>query len=71
VDRWRQGFWPAKRPEPGPCKYAEVEFAATRLTKSGVTVEAWVMLHSGSHTVARQALADLANRPLLTGVPLR
>jgi hypothetical protein len=53
------------------CKYAEIEFAATRLTKSGVTVEAWVMLHSGSHTVARQALAELADQPLLTWVPRR
>jgi hypothetical protein len=65
VDRWRQGFWPDKRPEPGPCKYAQVEFAATRLSKKGAAVKCWVMLHSGSHTVARQSLAEREAAPLV------
>jgi hypothetical protein len=65
VDRWRQGFWPEKRPEPGPCKYAQVEFAATRLSKKGATVKCWVMLHGGGHTVARQSLAEREAAPLV------
>jgi len=70
IDRWRQGFWPEKRPDPGPCKYAEVEFAATSPGKGGASAEVLVMLHPGSHTVARQAVADREACPLVLTVPM-
>ena len=70
IDRWRQGFWPEKRPDPGPCKYAQVEFAATNPDRGGASAEVLVMLHPGSHTVAKQAAADLQCRPVVLPTPI-
>jgi hypothetical protein len=70
VNRWRQGFWPEKRPEPGPCKYAQVEFAATSPGEEGAAVDAVVMFHAGNQVVARRALAERHAAPLVRVAPV-
>ena len=47
---WRQGFWPEKRPQPGPCKFAWCELVS-RGSRGG-QVEAYVLLHGGNQAAA-------------------
>ncbi|MBI2302707.1 MAG: hypothetical protein HYU66_27690 [Armatimonadetes bacterium] len=63
VDRYRQGFWPAKRPVPGPVDFARVEYANTRGTAAAVTLR--LLLHDG-HQPAAEAYRRARDEEPLT-----
>lgn len=57
----RQGFWPEKRPQAGPCAVAQIELLGD-LT-AGCDAELYVLLHKGHQIVARRFREDLALAP--------
>ncbi len=52
IDRVRQGFWPARRPEPGPREAARIEFISRGAGSASLTVD--VRIHPGYHREARR-----------------
>lgn len=62
LDKWRQGFWPEKRPQPGPCKYAQIELVSTKAQP--IDCEAYVLVRPG-HQVVPEAFAGRLEHPLL------
>jgi len=50
--KFRQGFWPARRPKAGPVVYAQAEYIARDSTTASAS--AWVLLHEGYQVVAKQ-----------------
>jgi hypothetical protein len=62
ADRWRQGFWPQQRPQPGRCRYAWCELAST--AGKGGEVEAYVLVHRGNQAAAEKFRAGLECPPL-------
>jgi hypothetical protein len=71
---WRQGFWPEKRPQPGPCRYAWCELVS-RASKGG-EVEAYILLHGGNQAVAQRWKERIEQPPFvvigeLSGEPRR
>ena len=57
----RQGFWPARRPEPGRCEIAQIELLADR--SAGCEAEVSVLLHAGHQVAAKQFLGDWRAAP--------
>jgi hypothetical protein len=53
-DTWRQGFWPEKRPIPGPCAYAWVEAVSRERRESGLRT--YLLFHSGNQAQAEKML---------------
>ncbi len=65
---WRQGFWPAQRPEPGPIEFADLEVTTNRWRPAEAHV--WVYLHQGNQAAA-QRFADELETPPVPIVPRR
>jgi hypothetical protein len=68
VDGFRQGFWPEKRPEPGPAVYGQVEYLAHG--RGLVELEVYVKLHRGHQRVAQLWQKHLDEPPLTAADPL-
>ena len=51
IQRYRQGFWPEKRPDSGPVDYAELEYISLSRAEAGFA--GYVLLHSGYQTTAK------------------
>ena len=60
----RQGFWPEKRPQPGKCQIARMEFLAD--TATGCETEVYVLIHPGHQIAAKRFLADLRVPPKIS-----
>jgi hypothetical protein len=63
VDSIRQGFWPAKRGETGPCELAWIELLSHRDAGASATVD--VLIHKGHQPVAREHLEAVRTPPLV------
>lgn len=68
VEAFRQGFWPEKRPEPGPAVYGQVEYLAHG--RGAAELEVYVKLHSGHQRVAQLWQKHLDEPPLTAADPL-
>ena len=60
IDRFRQGFWPEKRPTPGPRTYAQAEYIQTGEGDARLLLR--VKLHKGRQKEARLYLEGLCSR---------
>ncbi len=61
LDKYRQGFWPAQRPKPGPCEQAEMEYIST--DASPVSLTASILIHPGHQAKAEQFRKQLLSPP--------
>lgn len=68
VDSFRQGFWPKKRPEPGPAVYGQVEYLTHG--RGAAELEVDVKLHRGHQRVAQLWQKHLEELPLTAVDPL-
>jgi len=57
----RQGFWPKRRPNSGPCEMAQIELLGDR--RQGCDAEVYVLLHAGHQKTAEQFLASCVAGP--------
>lgn len=62
LDKYRQGFWPAQRPKPGPCKQAEMEYIST--DGSAVSLTASFLIHPGHQAKAERFRKQLLSPPV-------
>jgi len=65
ADWFRQGLWPAQRPNPGICEYSQLEYIARARVNGKVSLR--VILHPGHQVEARLASEDMRTRPIVIG----
>lgn len=63
LSRMRTGFWPARRPEPGTCEYAEVELVSEHDAARALCA---VVLHRGHHVTGREMVLAIKRPELVT-----
>ncbi|OIN98149.1 hypothetical protein AUJ67_09045 [Candidatus Desantisbacteria bacterium CG1_02_49_89] len=63
INKYRQGFWPGKRPVAGKIRSAEIEYISLYKggSRSPVHLTVWVMLHGLSHKQAKEFLEELVS----------
>ncbi|KPJ62303.1 hypothetical protein AMK68_05090, partial [candidate division KD3-62 bacterium DG_56] len=62
IDRWRQGFWPERRPNPGVCVYAQAELISESDSQPA-SASILVRLHPGHQPIGRNLLDRVTNPP--------
>ncbi len=63
IDKFRQGFWPERRPERGPCEWAQIELVSTDKRPVGALV--WVLVRPGHQVVPERFRREVDNPPLI------
>lgn len=65
--KFRQGFWPNRRPDAGPVDFAEIEFACTNASRA--VASAHVLLHPGHQVVAKAFRTHYLDHPPVVIAP--
>ncbi len=69
ANKFRQGFWPARRPQPGPVTQAQIELIATDARRCQVAAR--ILVHPGPPRVARLFRLSHVDQPPTVFVPTR